>query len=195
MVCMVWILSEFTGETNMNYYETLVSTLKIKLYRRLLYISSIIYLLFYLIAIQNIALTSQENFNYIIVSNPLETTFNSQSFLQYEAIMQVVLPPIIVAISPINILIGLILSLLVGLNISLVYRLYKQPNQCKIRDSTGIISILPPLLSGAACCAPAIVLILGLQVTATMMTIFSIMLPISFVLLVLSIIYLLDKVN
>lgn len=65
-------------------------------------------------------------------------------------------------VSPVNILIGLLLSLLVFLNVTASLYIYKLPKQCRIdQNFNGLIGILPSFLTGFACCAPTFLISLS----------------------------------
>lgn len=113
----------------------------------------------------------------------------------FEPIARLTLPGLTVLLSPINLLIGLAISLLVGLNLGLTYAALKQPRACRFNRSTGILASLPALLAGGACCAPAIVLILGLQVSSALIAVFQVLIPASAVLLLVTLKLILDRTN
>ncbi|MFO8231111.1 MAG: hypothetical protein R6U20_00450, partial [Longimonas sp.] len=96
---------------------------------------------------------------------------------------------------PLNILIGGLLSLLAALNLMVTYVAYNQPSACSFNRSTGVLASLPALLAGGACCAPAIVLILGLQVSSLFITAFQVLIPVAAVLLLITLKLILDRTH
>jgi len=59
-----------------------------------------------------------------------------------------------------------------------------QPSACGLEASTGVLAGVPALLSGAACCGPTILLVLGIQASGTLITAFELLVPVAIVLLV-----------
>lgn len=84
-----------------------------------------------------------------------------------------------------NTVLGLGLSMLVGLNLAVTYLAWTQPKACGIgRSSSGILASIPAVLSGTACCGPVVLIALGIQVSGVLLTTVQYMLPIAVVLLV-----------
>jgi len=50
----------------------------------------------------------------------------------------------------------------------------------------ALIGTIPALISGAACCVPTLILVIGLQLTATLATVWSLLVPIGAALLLAS---------
>lgn len=83
-----------------------------------------------------------------------------------------------------NTVIGVGLAALVGLNLALTYLAWVQPKACGLGESsTGPLASLPALLSGTACCGPVVLIALGIQASATLVTAFQFMLPVAVVVL------------
>jgi hypothetical protein len=72
----------------------------------------------------------------------------------------------------------------VGANVGLTYLGLIQPKACGLESSTGVLAGVPALLSGAACCGPTILLVVGVQASATIITGFQFLVPLAVVLLV-----------
>jgi hypothetical protein len=78
---------------------------------------------------------------------------------------------------------GLVLSTLVGLNLAFSYLSLVQPKVCYGRPALGFLASLPALLAGAACCGSPLLLLLGIQATASLIALFGILVPIALLLL------------
>lgn len=117
------------------------------------------------------------------------------STFTFGAMARLTLPGVTVLIAPLNILIGGLLSLLAALNLMVTYVAYNQPSACSFNRSTGVLASLPALLAGGACCAPAIVLILGLQVSSLFITAFQVLIPVAAVLLLITLKLILDRTH
>lgn len=114
--------------------------------------------------------------------------FKRVSLFLFEPIGLIQFMGIQVLISPVNILIGFFLGLLVFFNIVASIYIYSLPKQCRIDYKyNGLIGILPSFLTGFACCVPSVLIplasILG-STTSFLTTIFQWFLPLSVLLLV-----------
>lgn len=117
-------------------------------------------------------------------ADDLSRAFASLGFFRYDAIAVVVVGPLTYLFSPLNLLVALALSVLVGANFALSYLGVVQPRACGLESSTGVLAGVPALLSGAACCGPTILLVVGVQASATLITGFQLLVPVAVLLLV-----------
>jgi hypothetical protein len=152
--------------------------------RWVLLVSATLYLLLYLFAIGDLGfhgapspLGVQWN------RHPFTILFKQRSPFYFEAIAVVELPFLTYLFSPMNLLLGLVLSTLVGLNLAFSYLSLVQPKVCYGRPALGFLASLPALLAGAACCGPLLLLLLGIQATASLIALFGILVPIALLLL------------
>jgi hypothetical protein len=157
--------------------------LSIRLYRRLSIAIGSGYLVLFLVALQDIS-TGGRGFE--LLTTDWTRMFERAGAVTFEAIAQVTLPGLTILLSPLDILIGLVLAVLAGLNLAVTWMAFRQPTACRFNRSTGVLASLPALLAGGACCAPAIVLILGLQVSSLFVSVFQVMIPVSAVLLLVT---------
>lgn len=83
-----------------------------------------------------------------------------------------------------NLVIALLLGALVGLNAAVSYHAFRAS---ALPGARGIVSLLggavPSLIGGAACCVPTLVLVLGLQTSATLIALWPLFIPASALLL------------
>jgi hypothetical protein len=98
-------------------------------------------------------------------------------------------------ISPANLLIGGVVGGLVGLNAVLGYLAWRQPRACRLGSGSGMLAATPGLLAGSACCAPSLLLLLGLPASAFLLSLFSLMVPIALVLLIMSLLATANRVD
>lgn len=108
----------------------------------------------------------------------------SLGFFRFGAIAVVSAGPVTYLFSPLNAVLAAVLSGLVGANLALTYLGLVQPRACGLETSTGALAGIPALLSGAACCGPTFLLVVGVQASATIITVFQLLVPIAVVLLV-----------
>jgi hypothetical protein len=109
----------------------------------------------------------------------LSRAFVSQGFFRFDAIAIVSIGPLTYLFSPLNVVVAAILSSLVGANFALTYLSLVQPRACGLEASTGVFAGIPALLSGAACCGPTILLVVGIQASATIVTGFQLLVPVA----------------
>ncbi|MGQ4556136.1 hypothetical protein [Halobellus sp. GM3] len=128
-------------------------------------------------------------------ADELSRMFASLGFFRFDAIAIVTVGPVTYLFSPLNALIALLLGVLVGANVALTYLGLVQPKACGLESSTGVLAGVPGLLSGAACCGPTILLVVGIQASATAVTVFRLLIPVAFVLLVGSLLLIGRKVD
>lgn len=155
------------------------------------------YLFAFLWMMQNMFVGFDAGFSLSVpVADPLSRMFQqSTSQYAFEPIAVIELGVVTWLFSPLNTLIGLTLAVLVGLNLALTYLAVRQPKSCGIGASTGIIASIPALLAGSACCAPIIVVILGIQMSGVLLTAFTWLLPVGAAMLVGSLFYIAGKVD
>ena len=141
------------------------------------------YLLVYLATVGDLALGGAGGVSVRVVDD-LSRAVASQGFFRFGAIAVVGAGPVTYLFSPLNAALALLLSVLVGANLGLTYLGLIQPRACGLESSTGVVAGIPALLSGAACCGPTILLVVGVQASATIITGFQFLVPLALVLLV-----------
>ena len=147
------------------------------------------YLAGYLWAANLLSVRSGLGVSVTVVDDPLVRMLERTGQLQFEPVALVDLWLVRLLVSPIDVLVGVVLAGLVGLNLALAYLALVQPRSCGIGAGAGAAASLPALLSGTACCAPVIVIALGVQVSGTVLTVLPWLLPLGVVLLLGSLVY------
>lgn len=153
---------------------------------RLVFIGSgSLYLLLYLFTVGDLSLISggAEGVTVRFVDD-LSRAVVSRGFFRFSAIAVVAAGPVTYLVSPLNALIALVLGGLVAANFALTYLGLVQPRACGLETSTSVLGGIPALLSGAACCGSTILLLLGVQASATIITGFQLLVPLAVVMLV-----------
>lgn len=152
------------------------------------------YLLAYLFAIGHLG-GGDGSVGVLVVDAPLARSFQSVGAFTFEAVARVDLGPVSLLVSPLNVLIGTLLSALVGLNMSLSYLAWRQPKACGIAARSGSLAALPALFSGAACCGPTLLIVLGIQASGLLLTAFDFLVPLGTLLLVASLLWIGRRVD
>jgi len=147
------------------------------------------YLLAYLAAVGHLNPGDGE-VGWLVVDDPLARALQPMGALAWEPVARVEAEVVTLLVSPLDALLGLGLATLVGLNLAVTYLAWRQPAACGLaRSSTGVLAAVPALLSGAACCGPVLLVVLGLQASGVLLTAFSALVPVAAVLLVASLLW------
>lgn len=115
-----------------------------------------------------------------------ELMFRRRAPFLFEPIGTVYLGPLALYLSIPNLVIALVLGLLVAANVAVSYYGFRTLGMRGLQGLRVLIGTIPALVSGAACCVPMLILVIGLQLTATLATVWSLLLPISSALLLAS---------
>lgn len=92
-------------------------------------------------------------------------------------------------VSPVNLGLGLVLAVLVGLNVALALQTMRTAVACRRRTLTGLLGALPGFLMGFACCVPTVALVLGAQFTLALIALRSWFFPLAVAALSLSLLW------
>lgn len=176
----------------MRSLRKLATILRIPAYRRLAAVVAGLYWLLFLVALQDISLGGE---GVRFLTTEWTRMFDRTGTFTFEPIAQLTLPGLTVLISPLDMAIGLVVALLAGLNLAVTWVAFRQPKACSFNRSAGILASLPALLAGGACCAPALILILGLQLSSLMVSVFQVLIPLSVLALLVTLKFILDRTD
>lgn len=150
----------------------------------LVWVVGLIYLVVFLVALGDLTLDSALRASSALTVSGWEALLLRQRApFQFEAIAILEAPFMVWLVSPVNIAIGLALGLLTGAQIALVRIAQRCSVACGLSPIPGLLAGLPGVLAGSACCAPVLFVLLGLQVTAAVITVMGLLIPAAFVLL------------
>ena len=152
------------------------------------------YLLVYLVGLGHLGL-GPSGLELSVVADPLTRALQLRGPFQWEPVALVVAGPVELLVSPLNVALGSLLALLVGLNLAVSLVAYRGPAACKLGPGAGAAAGLPGILSGFACCGPTILIVLGLQASATVLTLFQWLLPLTVLALVGTLLWVGTKVE
>lgn len=159
-------------------------------------LATAIYLVGFLVAIGDLSHQPGVGLSVLLVEEPLaRATERAPGPFAYEGIAIIDLVVARYLFSPVNFALGVGLAGLVGLNLALSYLAIRQPESCGIGASTGVLASVPALLSGSACCAPVVLIVLGIQASALLLSLFAWLLPIGVFLLVVSLWFVARKID
>jgi len=152
------------------------------------------YFVVYLVGMGHLG-TGPWGYRLSIVSDPLARMLEPTSPFQWEPIALVVAGPVELLVSPLNLALGGALAVLVGVNLGVSVVAYRGPSACRLGSGAGVAAGLPGLLSGFACCGPTVLLVVGLQASATILTVFQWLVPLAVVGLLGSLLWVGTKVE
>ena len=158
--------------------------------------TTVAYLLTYLWAIQDLKVREGAGVGVAtVVSEPFVRMLESDGPYTFEPIALVEFGVGTLEFAPLNVLLGGFIAALVGLNLAMTYLAWTQPKSCGIGATSGLFASIPALLAGSACCAPVILVIVGIQASALLLSVFALLLPVSILLLLGSLVYVSDMVD
>lgn len=154
--------------------------------RAVFVLATVLYTIVYAVATDALALAGDPGLSVLVVADPLSRLWEPMGYLAYEPIARLETTWFTYLFSPIEAAIAIALAVLVAANAALTYLGLVQPKACGLSSSGGVLAGVPALFSGAACCGPVIFAVVGIQMTSTLLTAFRFLVPVAFVLLVLS---------
>ena len=157
-------------------------------------LASAVYLLAYLFIIGDLWYSAGGS-GFAFEFGSLSNIFRRRSTFYFEAIASASVGPVVMLISVGNLLLGGFIAALVGANLTFTYVSFKNPSACSARNKTGLLSAVPALAAGTACCAPTIFLVLGIQASAGLLALQSLALPVSVALLAVALSMVVPKVD
>jgi hypothetical protein len=157
---------------------------------------TVAYLLTFLWVLTDLIVHTGAGFSVFVADQPLARAFRPApgAFL-YQPVALLELGVVVWEFSPLNTLLGLFIASLVGLNLAFSYLAVTQPKSCGMSASAGLFASVPGLLAGSTCCAPVILLVLGIQASGILLTAFVWLLPASILLLLGTLVYVAGKVD
>lgn len=147
------------------------TVLSLRIARVTTIIAGLLYLLLYLYALGDVAYSGEE----LVERAPAVDVVDDWAQRMFQRRVPFTFEPVAVIyvtrhlayfFAPINVLLGTVLAVLLGLNAGFLAFAFKLPKVCGVRSAKGIFASLPGLLLGFACCAPTILLALGAVATS-----------------------------
>jgi hypothetical protein len=152
------------------------------------------YFAVYLVGLGYLGL-GQSGLELSVVADPLARATQLRSPFQWEPVALVVAGPVELLVSPLTVVLGSLLAGLVGINLAVSVVAYRGPSACRLGPGAGAAAGLPGLLSGFACCGPTVLLVVGLQASATVLTVFQWLVPLTVAALVGTLLWVGTKVE
>jgi hypothetical protein len=92
-----------------------------------------------------------------------------------------------------NILLAAALGALVGANFAVSHYVFRTLGLRGAKGAVTLLGTIPAILGGAACCVPTLILVLGLQFTATLSAVWPWLVPASFIALTVGLLWALRR--
>lgn len=105
-----------------------------------------------------------------VVADPFSRALESTRAFSFEPVASVVIEPLTLLVSPLDIGLAVVLGVLLGCNLAVGVVAWRSPAACGIEGSAGLFAGLPALLTGATCCGPAVLLVVGVGATGPLLT-------------------------
>ncbi|EPC01141.1 hypothetical protein L861_11240 [Litchfieldella anticariensis FP35 = DSM 16096] len=113
-----------------------------------------------------------------------ERVFEWRAPFQFEPVGLLALGPLMWTFSPVNAFLALAVGALVGLNVTAGWLAWRMPQTCRVRSAgVGLFAAVPALLAGGACCAPLVLIWLGLPIAGAVASIAPLLIPVAIALL------------
>lgn len=151
------------------------TALAVRRYRSAGIIAAILALVLYLLAIGDIApggRVGRASGAWWIEVAPdwTERLFGARAPYLFEPVLAVhSLPQLTILLSPVNLVLGGLLAGLVGLNLTVAAHAAAQATSCRRAGYGRLLTALPALLTGVACCVPAFLVVLGSSTAAVLL--------------------------
>lgn len=148
---------------------------------------TVLYLAVYLVALGHLNPGSGA-IGLTVVADPFARSLQRVSMLTFEPVALLELGVASLQVAPANVALGVILGVLAGLNAALGWLAWRRP-ACRVDSGAGALAGVPALLSGAACCGPTLLFVLGVQVTSAALAAVVWLVPLSIILLLASLVF------
>lgn len=169
------------------------ASLHLRFARRLGIGAGLLYLLIYLMAIQNLVISGTDLTRFVQVPSVVVASDWTSKVLRpiapfyFESVAAVYpVNHLTIFLSPVNLVMGALLGGLVAMNVAAAAYLIRTSRACGTRAYTGLLGALPGFLTGFACCVPTLALVLGAQFTVLLIAVRSYFFPFAVVALGLS---------
>lgn len=168
---------------------TISRVLRISRYRRMIAVAALVYLVIYLYSLQHlIVLPAGVRASYPILGVQLVEEWPAKLWravapFSYEPVVALYLARRIALFLAVpNLLLGVMLGVLVGLNLAIAAAHFAMQRACR-RPGVGLLGTLPSLLTGFTCCVPTVALALGANSVLALIALRSYFVPASILLL------------
>lgn len=155
--------------------------------RRIALAIGLVYLLGYLYVLGDLAFGGPGGWTVLVADEWSIRWLQMRSLFQFEGVALVRADAVTLIVSPLNLLIAIALSGLVSTNVHGAIELHRAPPACAVPGArTGLLASAPAMIAGGACCAPTLLLLIGIPGLGAVAGLFAWMIPLSLALLIAS---------
>ncbi len=176
VVCLEGVLSQYAIAALMMNARLLVSILAKRRFLIAALIALAAYVVLYLAAMQYLIIAPGATNSLLeldVLPDWRSLAFRQRGPFLFEPIGVLHLAPLVIFISIPNLAIALALGLLAGAHVAASYYGFHALGMRGLRDIHALIGTIPALIGSTACCVPTLILVIGLQLTATLATVWS----------------------
>lgn len=178
---------------NSSLRSVISASLRLRFARRLGIGAGLLYLVIYLMAIQNLVISGTDLTRFVqvpsvvVASDWTSKVFRPIAAFYFESVAAIYpVNHLTIFLSPVNLAMGMLLGGLVAMNVAVAAHLIRTSRACGTRAYTGLVGALPGFLTGFACCVPTLALVLGTQFTVFLIAVRSYFFPLAVLALGLS---------
>lgn len=160
------------------------ASLHLRFARRLGIGAGLLYLVIYLMAIQNLVISGTDLTRFVqvpsvaVASDWTSKVFRPIAAFYFEPVAAVYpVNHLTIFFSPVNLAMGTLLGGLVAVNVAVAAYLVRTSRACGTRAYTGLLGALTGFLTGFACCVPTLAVVLGAQFTIFLIAVRSYLFP------------------
>jgi len=121
-----------------------------------------------------------------VVADPFTRALEQTRPFSFEPVARVVVDPVTLLVSPLDVGVALVLAALVGGNFAVAVAVWRSPTACGVEGSAGLLAGVPALVTGAACCGSTLLVAFGLGASGALLTAIGYATPVTGLLLVAS---------
>lgn len=158
--------------------------------------TAVAYLVVYLVATGELA-SGTGDVGVVVVADPLARAFQRTGTLRFESVALVDAGIVRFLFAPLNLLVGAGLAALIGANLGLSWLAWRQPRACGLgaKSGVGLVAGVPALLSGAACCAPVLLIVVGIQASSLLLLTVDVLVVLAGLALVGTLVYVAGRID
>lgn len=163
--------------------RTVATALRRRDGRAVFLVGALGYPLLYLASLGHLALGGR-GWSVRVVDDPLTRALRPTRPFSFEPVARVVVEPVSLLVSPLDVGVASVLAVLVGANLAVAVVVWRSPAACGVERSAGLLASIPALLTGATCCGPAVLFVVGVGATGALVTALGYATPVTALLLV-----------
>lgn len=149
----------------MSYRKRMKAVFEDRRARLVFFLVASVYLLVYLFLVKNVLVSGEpladDAPSLKVVPGWREKVWRQQVAFNYEAVAAFYITRNVAFLLSLNLVFGVVLAFLLGLNLAVVVFMVRRPKVCGKASYGGVLSSLPTLFLGFACCVPTVLLALG----------------------------------